>query len=101
MSIDAMSASSGGISSRCDATSVFSAAIARLARGIERCGHSIARNDGATRAVGLAIERQARAIASRTLAIESRRHVIVAYLSLNEEVEYESLCLGAAAETLR
>jgi hypothetical protein len=89
MAIDGMSTSIGAMSSRSDATSEVGAATARLAGAMERRGPSIATNGGGTKALSLSIERQARAIAKKSLAIESRRNTEKAHLSVNEDLEHE------------
>jgi hypothetical protein len=58
----------------------------RLAGAIERRGSSIATKGGATSARCIAIEKQARAIAIKTLATERRDGVRVAHLSVNEGI---------------
>ena len=75
-------------------------AIAMLWGAIERPGLSIATNGDATTALGPAIERQARAIANKSLAIERRGTVSGAHLSVNEGLGQDVLILGAGSAGL-
>jgi hypothetical protein len=85
--IDATSGSIGGKSERFDATSGISAAMTRLAGANEQRGPSIATNGGGTRRLGLSIEKQARAIATKALGIERSRRTRSAHPSVNEALE--------------
>jgi len=84
--INAMSESSDVMSERVDATSEFSAAMIRLEGAMKGCGASIATNGGATGALCLSIERKARAIAIKALAIERLGPPAGTYLFVNEGV---------------
>lgn len=86
--IDAMSASSGGMSERGEATSEICVAMAELAGAMGRRRASIATNGGATRGHVLSIERQAPTIAKKTIAIERVGGLEEAHPSVDKGVSY-------------
>jgi hypothetical protein len=82
------------MSERGDETSEVSVAMAELADAMRSHGASIATNGGATRALGLAIGRQVRAIAKKALAIERFGNVEVAHLSVDDRVNHSKAKTG-------